>query len=126
MFVDGTLPFGQRSAPLLFTALGDAIKWIAKSRGAGWLRHYIDDFVTVGAAGTGKCAHTMLKFKETCSMLGMLLDEKKEEGLTEVQTFLGMELNSRRGEFRLPEACLKDLKRKLQEWRGMNSWTCSQ
>ncbi len=25
-FVDGTLPFGLRSAPLLFTALGDAVE----------------------------------------------------------------------------------------------------
>ncbi len=47
-YVDGTLPFGLRSAPLLFTAVGDAIEWIATQRGAKWLRHYIDDFVAVG------------------------------------------------------------------------------
>ena len=112
------LPFGLRSAPLLFTTLGDAIEWIAKSRGAaGLLRHYIYDFVTVGAAGTGECAHTMLKFKETSSMLGMPLDEKKEESPAEVLTFLGMELDSRKGEVRLPEGRLKDLRRKLQEWK---------
>ena len=103
-------------------ALGDAIEWIAKSKSAGWLRHYIDDFVTVGAAGTGECAHTMLKFKETCSMLGMPLDEKKEESPAEVLAFLGMELDSRKGEVRLPEGCLKDLRRKLQKWRGMKSY----
>ncbi len=53
-FVDGTLPFGLRSAPLLFTALGDALEWVAKAHGAGWLRHYIDDFVTVGVPGSGE------------------------------------------------------------------------
>ena len=117
VFVDRTLPFGLRSAPLLFTALGDAIEWIAKSRGAAsLLRHYIYDFVTVGAAGTGECAHTMLKFKEMSSMLGMPLDEK-EEGPAEVLTFLGMELDSRKGEVRLPEGRLKHLRRKLQEWK---------
>ncbi len=38
-FVDRTLPFGLRSAPLLFTALGDALEWVAKAHGAGWLCH---------------------------------------------------------------------------------------
>ncbi len=65
-FVDGTLPFGLRSAPLVFTALGDAIEWVATKRGAKWLRHYIDDFVTVGKRGTNECAGSMKIFKETC------------------------------------------------------------
>ena len=34
VYVDGTLPFGLRSAPLLFTALGDAIQWSMEE--AGW------------------------------------------------------------------------------------------
>ncbi len=38
VFVDGALPFGLRSAPLLFTVLGDAVEWVAKRRGASWLR----------------------------------------------------------------------------------------
>ncbi len=62
-FVDGTLPFGLRSAPLLFTALGDAIEWIATKRGAVWLRHYIDDFVAVGQRGTDQCERAMAVFK---------------------------------------------------------------
>ncbi len=32
MFVDGALPFGLRSAPLLF--MGAAVEWVAKRRGA--------------------------------------------------------------------------------------------
>ena len=65
-YIDGTLPFGLRSAPLLFTAVGDAIEWIATQRGAKWLRHYIDDFVAVGQRGTNECAEAMAIFKETC------------------------------------------------------------
>ena len=48
MYVDGTLPFGLRSAPLLFTALGDALQWVMEQRGFSWVGHYIDDFVTLG------------------------------------------------------------------------------
>ncbi len=80
VFVDGVLLFGLRSAPLLFTALGDAVEWVAKRKGASWLQYYIDDFVMVGEAGTGECARSMEAFKEVCEVLGMPLDAKKEEG----------------------------------------------
>ncbi len=118
VFVDGTLPFGLRSAPLLFTALGDAVEWVAKRKGASWLQHYIDDFVTVGRAGSGECAQSMEAFKEACAVLGMPLDAKKEEGPAEVLTFLGIELDTRKLEVRLPRERLKELKKKLWEWRG--------
>ena len=117
VFVDGTLPFGLRSAPLLFTALGDAVEWVAKSREASWLPHYINDFVAVGVAGMGEYAHSMNVFKEACRRLGMPFDSKKEEGPTDVLTFHGMDLDSRRGEVRLPH----DLRQKLREWRVMKS-----
>ena len=119
--MDGTLPFGLRSVPLLFTALGDALEWVAKAHGAGWLRHYIDDFVTVGAPGTGECARSMRAFKEVCGRMGMPLDDGKEEGPAMVLTFLGMELDTLQGEVRLPQERLLGLRKKLEEWRGMKS-----
>ena len=33
LFVDTVLPFGLRSAPKIFTALADAVEWIAKQEG---------------------------------------------------------------------------------------------
>ena len=120
-YIDGTLPFGLRSAPLLFTAVGDAIEWIATQRGAKWLRHYIDDFVTVGQRGTNECAEAMAIFKETCQRLGMPLDEKKEEGPSEVLTFLGLEIDTVKMEVRLPQEKLKEMRSTLKRWRGMKS-----
>ena len=101
-FVDGSLPFGLRSAPLLFTAVRDVIEWISMQRGAVWLRHYINDFVAVGWKGTDQCERAMAVFKETCQRLGMPLDENKEENPSEVLTFLGMEIDSVKMEVRLP------------------------
>ena len=120
-FVDGTLPFGLRSAPLLFTAVGDAIEWIATRRGAKWLRHYIDDFVAVGQKGTDQCERAMAVFKETCQRLGMPLDENKEEGPSEVLTFLGMEIDAVKMEVRLPQEKLTEMRALLKRWRGMKS-----
>ena len=41
LFVDTVLPFSLRSAPKLFTAVADAVEWVAKYRGlellSGWL-----------------------------------------------------------------------------------------
>ena len=48
VFVDMVLPFGLRSAPLLFTAVADALQWAMQQRGVSWVDHYIDDFVTMG------------------------------------------------------------------------------
>ncbi len=121
VFVDGALPFGLRSAPIVFTTVGDAIEWIAKRKGAMWLEHYLDDYVTVGSAGTSECASSLKAFKDSCERLGMPLDPGKEEGPAEVITFLGMELDSRNMVVKLPEDKLRGLRKKLGEWRGMKS-----
>ena len=47
--MDKALPFGLRSAPLLFLAVADALQWAMEQRGVTWVDHYIDDFVTLGA-----------------------------------------------------------------------------
>ncbi len=118
LYVDGTLPFGLRSAPLLFTALGDAIEWIASRRGAVWIRHYIDDFIVVGRKGTDECERSLVCLKETCHALGMPLDSGKEEGPSEVITFLGIEVDSTKMELRLPQQKLEELRNVLRKWKG--------
>ena len=55
--MDAALPFGLRSAPLIFTALADATQWIMTQRGIAEedIDHYIDDFVTLGAPDSPAC-----------------------------------------------------------------------
>ena len=120
-YVDGTLPFELRSAPLLFTAVGDAIEGIATQKGAKWLRRYIDDFVSVGQKGTNDCAEAMTIFKETCQLLGVPLNENKEEGPSKVLTFLGLKIDTVKMEVRLPQGKLEEMRSILKRWRGMRS-----
>ena len=47
LFLDTVLPFGRRSAPKLFTAVADAVEWVAKQRGMHPLFRYLDDFLLV-------------------------------------------------------------------------------
>ena len=51
MFVDKALPFGLRSAPLIFSAVADALQFMMIQNGATFVNHYVDDFITVGAPG---------------------------------------------------------------------------
>ena len=119
VYVDGTLPFGLRSAPLIFTALGDAIQWIAERKGTKLVRHYVDDFVAVGTTGSGECKRSLQLFRETCMRLGMPLDKNKTEGPAEIITFLGIKIDSINMELRLPQEKLSELLNLLKKWRGM-------
>ena len=42
------LPFGLRSAPIIFSVIADALRWIIQVHGVEYLFHYLDDFITVG------------------------------------------------------------------------------
>ena len=44
LFIDMVLPFGLRSALKIFTAIADAVEWIAKQTGVNFVIHYLDDF----------------------------------------------------------------------------------
>ena len=61
-FVDTTLPFGLRSAPMIFSAVADALAWMMQQRGVSWLAHYVDDFITVGAPGTSQTQISCTEF----------------------------------------------------------------
>ena len=43
LYIDQQLPFGLRSAPVLFNGYADALEWIMRNEGAQNLRHYLDD-----------------------------------------------------------------------------------
>ena len=68
--VDKTLPFGLRSAPLIFSAVADALAWIMKQKGVSFVDHYIDDFVTVGRPGSQECHNNLQMMLRTCEETG--------------------------------------------------------
>ena len=56
--------------------------------------HYLDDFLFCGTCGTSQCACFMTSFQEMTKELGVPLAEEKTEGLCQVLTFLGTELDT--------------------------------
>ena len=117
VYVDSALPFGLRSAPLLFTAVGGAFQWIMLRRGVSWLGHYVDDFITMGAAGRSECESNLFMMAQVCHEMGLPVEPSKTEGPATVIMFLGMELDARTLEIRLPPEKLERLQASLVAWR---------
>ena len=88
LLVDGCLPFGLRSAPLLFTVAADLLQWAMCKRGATWIRHYIDDFITLGARDRGECEQNFRLLKQVCEEAGMPTEPEKDEGPATKLVFL--------------------------------------
>ena len=80
VYVDAQLPFGLRSAPMIFSAVTDALERIVQDRGISYCMHYLDDFLTVGPAESDVCERNLEVLKSTCKDLGVPLKLEKVEG----------------------------------------------
>ena len=117
LFVDTRLPFGLRSAPLLFTVVADALQWALMSRGVAFIFHYVDDFIVLGRADSFDCARWVGVMDTTCEELGLPIEPEKSEGPSTTIPFLGVELDSVAMEARLPQQKLVQLRSLLGRWR---------
>ena len=120
-YVDKVLPFGLRSAPLIFSAVADALLWIMQRRGVSWAIHYVDDFLTIGRPHSDECQQNMAIMHETCMQAGLPLEPSKTQGPLERITFLGIELDSTTMETRLPEDKLSHTLESLAHWRNLKA-----
>ena len=114
MFVDKALPFGLRSAPLIFSAVADALQYMMIQNGATFVDHYVDDFITVGAPKSSECADNFRIMHYTCDTAGAPVEEQKSEGPATTLPFLGIEIDSIAMELRLPGDKLSQLKQILR------------
>ena len=111
-FVDNILPFGLRSAPMIFSAVADAAQWMLVQRGIQRILHYLDDFVFVEA----DWASAQQAKGELCALfrtLGLPLEPSKLEGPDTCLTFLGIEVDTVRLQLRLPSDKLERLEEEL-------------
>ena len=96
-FVDMALPFGLRSAPFIFTAIADLVEWIlVHNYGVDFLRHYLDDFLTLGPPASAICHDNLQKCVQLCKKMGLPLHPDKLEGPATCLAILGIELDSER------------------------------
>ena len=117
LFVDATLPFGLRSAPMIFSAVADALAFIIKQKGVGWLDHYLDDFVVLGPPKSDKCSRDLKVALETCGEVGMPVAEEKTMDPSTLLPLLGIELDFEGLQLRLPPEKLEKLRQLVGSWR---------
>ena len=118
LFVDTTLPFGLRSAPKIFTAVADAVEWIARHERVNCVIHYLDDFLVIGAPASQECASALSKLLEIFERLGFPVAIEKLEGPTTCLEFLGFEADSAAMVIRLPARKLVERRELLRQWQG--------
>ena len=117
-FADATLPFGLISAPLIFSAIADALQWVMERMGIDWVAHYIDDFITMGAPGSNACTANAVLMHEACDQMGLPVEPEKDEGPATALPFLGIELDSMAMDIRLPSEKLTRLRKELAGWKA--------
>ena len=117
LFVDTVLPFGLRSAPIIFTAVADALEFVVKQRDICWIGHYLDDFVLIGPQGSLKCKHSLECALELCDKLGLPIAVSKTEGPATLLEILGIEFDSVSMVVRLPQRKLAKLRELVELWR---------
>ena len=120
VYVDKVLPFGLRSAPLIFSAIADAAQWILHQSGVKSSLHYLDDYVLVedheqAAASNRSCAtsFTPLVYRSSPVSWRVLC----------CLTFLGIEVDTDRLQLRLPATKMEWLLSELQQAWGMRTLT---
>jgi len=78
--IDGMLPLGLRSAPIIFTAVANALEWIVRQQGVNDIDHYIDDFIIIGPPKSDVCGQALGMTIRTCRELEAPLAMDKLEG----------------------------------------------
>ena len=118
MYLDAALPFGLRSAPLIFIVVTDALQRIMDKRRVTYAYYYIDNFVTAGPLKSPECGKNSHIMHETCRDVGLPVEHEKDEGPTTCLPFTDIELDNVAMELRLPQEKLSCLRSELSRWRG--------
>ena len=116
LYVDTALPFGLSSAPKIFTAVADAIEWIAKHEGIGDIMHYLDDYLLIAPPDSEKGKQDLDRLLAIFERLQVPVASHKLEGPAQCITFLGIEVDTQAMALRLPRPKLDELKRLVYEW----------
>ena len=115
-FVDRALPFGLCSAPKIFNAFADFIAWVLHQHGIAHQLHYLDDFLFLGAPYSDEAAEALETVSRVLRMLGIPVAVHKTEGPAPLLIFLGIVIDTRTFELRLPEIKLAHLQGLLHSW----------
>lgn len=112
-YFDAVLPMGCASSCQIFETFSTALEWIAMQKlGASRVFHVVDDFLFI-ADSAAKCDSDMNAFQSLCTELGVPLAAEKTMGPLNVLPFLGITLDTKKLEARLPEDKLEQCREQI-------------
>ena len=123
MYLDTALPFGLRSAPKIFSAVADALTWAMLTEGIHDLLHYLDDYLFLSLPRAPQAWTFLEKAIAVCQSLGVPVASNKIEGPNTALTFLGITIDTVRGELCLPADKLIRLQQTIRYWASKRSCT---
>ena len=91
---------------------------LTSHHGVDFLRHYLDDFLTMGPPASPVCYNNLQACIQLCSKLGLPLHPDKLEGPSTCLSILGIELDTIRLQARLPTDKRERIVTLLKSWSG--------
>ena len=91
--------------------------------GATYAEHYLDDYITMGSAGTTECLDNLTAMMDTCHDLGFSLNPSKICQPDTVMEYLGIILDTDLLQARISAERLTDMLSELTEWHQRSSAT---
>ena len=120
-YVDMTLPFGLRSAPLAFNEVADALAFYMCTKGATYIDHYLDDYFTLGPPASPECQSNMDCMLSACHDTAFPVSSSpgKVVHATTCMELLGLIIDTEAGELRISEERLRDTMAELETFLGI-------
>ena len=89
LYVDSTLPFNLRFAPVIFNTTVEALAYIIRQKGVTSLDHYLDDFSLVGAPKSPECGENLQMVLSMCEEVAFMVALEKIRGPVTLISLLG-------------------------------------
>ena len=123
-YFDTRLVFGSRSSPRLFNDFADCLEWIFSNHsGSTDIRHYLDDYFTVGPRGSDACSRAYNSIVEVSGRLGVPLSPNKCVPPSTCLELLGIMLDTENMTASLPPGKLSALLLLLRTMRQRKKCT---
>jgi len=118
-YEDMALPFGLQSALYVFTVILDIVQWMLISHhGVDFLRHYLDDLLTLDSPSSPICYNNLQVCIQLCYKLDLPLHPNKLKGPPTCLSIPGIKLDSVRLHTRLPIDKRKHIDTLPESWSG--------
>jgi hypothetical protein len=121
------MPLGCSVSSAAWVKFSTFIKWLVqKEAKKGLSMHYLDDYLFVGAQGSGDCSTLLEVFHKTSQHLGVPIAHEKTEGPVTEIVFLGLKIDTKNQTVTIPAEKLEEMMQKIRAVLKLSKVTLKQ